>query len=408
MRFKRRINMDFASATPTLKSVASYVEKIMVKYGANPSSLYSEGREAKKFLESAREQVASELGGRSSQIVFLSGGTEANNLAIRGVVEKFRVSNPNTTPHVITSSIEHSSVLEVVHSLQSNGVEVTYIKPEANGVIDARKVRDAISSNTVLITIMYANNEIGTVMPLKEVVKWARSARNENNSIYPLIHTDASQAPLYLDINVNRLGVDFLTIDGAKFYGPKGVGALFVKSMDYISPIIFGGGQEGGLRSGTENVALIGGFAKALSIAGELKIKEALRLNALRKYFIESVLKIDGVSLNGDIEASLPNIVSICVSGLDAEFAVFQFDELGIAVSSASTCMNLKEDSYSYVVDEIRPGRGCKGSSLRFSFGRSTRRRDIDICVKALRKVILKRLDTNPLILANDTNGSSK
>lgn len=385
---KRRIYLDHAATTPIDSRVIRLVAQVMSDVYGNPASLHVEGRAAKKALEDARSSVARLLSARASEIVFTSGGTEANNLALLGIIESWITAHPGEKPHLITSTIEHSSILEVAKHLESRGVEVTYIKPTEDGLIDSRSVRDALRPNTVLVSIMYANNEIGTIQPIREIAKVIRRFRTDNNQSLPYFHTDAAQAAGYLSLDTTKLGVDFITIDGAKIYGPKGVGALYARRGEELSPQIIGGGQESGLRSGTENVALIAGFARSLELCESMKARETLRLTMLRDYFVKKILEIPGTSINGTVSERLPNNISVCIKGLDAEFAVYQLDERGIAVSSASTCMSLKEDSYSYVVEEIGR-RECKSSSLRFSLGRRTSKSDINICIKALKEVLL-------------------
>ncbi len=386
----KRIYLDFASTTPVDPEVATVISSAFKLVSGNPSSLHEEGRLAKEALEAARAGVAKSLGASLAEVVFTSGGTEANSLAINGVL----LGLPDLPrKHIVTSTIEHSSVLEPIRKLEREGVEVTYLKPDSEGVIDPKSVRDALRPETVLVSIMYANNEIGTVQPIKEISKVIRTFKKSPSSklqslSFPYFHTDAAQALGYLDMNIERLGVDLLSIDSGKIYGPKGVGALYIRRGVTLAPETLGGGQERGMRPGTENVPLIMGFAKALEINEKIKIRESARLTKLRDYFIKKLLKIPGVSLNGHAINRLPNNVSICIEGLDAEFAVYELDHKGIAASSASTCMNLKEDSYSYVVEEIGKAE-CKSSSLRFSLGRTTSKSDLDVCIKALEEVLL-------------------
>ncbi|HEY4512457.1 MAG TPA: cysteine desulfurase family protein [Candidatus Paceibacterota bacterium] len=396
---KHRVYLDYASATPVDPKVLKVMRETSATF-ANPASLFEEGRKAKEILDNARKTVAGVLRASPTEIVFTSGGTEANNLAIFGVVEYFSKINQNKKPHIIVSSIEHSSVLEAIKKIEKNGAEVSLIKPDSNGAVDPKKVRDALKKNTALVSVMYANNEIGTIEPIKEITKVIRRFKKAKScqlktksypSSFPIFHTDAAQAANYLSLDVFKLGVDLMTLDGSKIYGPKGVGALFVKRNISIIPQIVGGGQENNLRSGTENLSVIAGFAKALVIVEKTKAKESKRLETLRDYFVGKLSKLPKASINGSLGNRLPNNVSVCVENLDAEFAVFQLDQRGIAVSSASTCMNLKEDSYSYVIEEIGKA-GCSRSSLRFSLGRGTSKKDIDHCLKALFQILLKEL----------------
>lgn len=392
MRQRKRIYLDYAATTPTDPKVVQVVSRVMRQVGGNPASLYEEGRTAKKTLEDERISIANSMRAHPDEIIFTSGGTESNNLAIFGSIESLWRPGVHAawTPglHIVTTTIEHSSVLEPIRKLEREGLKVTYLKPNKEGLIEPKSVRDALQPNTALVSIMYANNEIGTIQPIKDIAKVIRHFCKEHNQSLPYFHTDAAQAAGYLSLDTLKLGVDLMTIDGGKIYGPKGVGLLFKKRGVNLLPLMVGGGQESGLRSGTENVALIAGLAKAFVLNERMKEREVVRITKLRDYFIKHLLELPGASLNGSVTERLPNNVSVCFKDLDAEFAVYRLDERGVAVSSASTCMNLKEDSYSYVVEEIGKSE-CRASSLRFSLGRSTTQKDISICLKALKEVLL-------------------
>lgn len=412
LRNGERVYLDYASATPLDPQVLRAMHETL-GFFANPASLYEEGRKAKEISDKARKTVATVLRAVPSEIIFTSGGTEANNLAIFGAIDYFSKINPNTKPHIIVSTIEHSSVLEAVKKLkEEKGTEVSFIKPDKGGIINLKDIRSALKKNTALISVMYANNEIGTIEPIIEIAKVIRHFKKAKSlpdllrkskqasyklkaksfpASFPLFHTDAAQATNYLSLDVLKLGVDLMTLDASKFYGPKGMGVLFARKNIPLLPQIVGGGQENNLRSGTENLSSIIGFAKALQIAEKIKAKESKRQEVLRDYFVGKLSKLPGATINGSMQNRLPNNISVCINGLDAEFAVFQLDNRGIAASSASTCMNLKEDSYSYVVEEL--GKiGCSRSSLRFSLGRNTAKKDIDNCLKALKEVVFKQL----------------
>ena len=297
--------------------------------------------------------------------------------------------------HIIVSSIEHSSVLETAKKLEAQGVDVSYVKPDKDGIINPSDIRDELRDNTVLVSVMYANNEIGTIEPITEIAKVIRHYRNEKKNIIredaPFFHTDASQAANYLSLDILKLNVDMITIDSGKIYGPKGVGVLVIKRHVPILEQMIGGGQENSRRSGTENIVSIVGFVKAFEITQKTKEKESKRLVILRDYFIKKLLQIPNITINGSVLNRLPNNISVCIEDIDAEFAVYQLDERGVSCSSASTCMNLKEDSFSYVVREISEVKNCSTSSLRFSLGRTTTKKDIDFCLKSLKEVILKQ-----------------
>jgi cysteine desulfurase len=284
-------------------------------------------------------------------------------------------------PHIITTNIEHPGILEVCKYIEREGGEVSYIEVDENGLVYPEAITKALKPTTILVSVMLANNEIGTIQPIRDIARVIHEYKQKNNLELPYFHCDASQAANYLDLSFQKLGVDMMTLDASKIYGPKGIGLLAARRLVPLEPIIFGGGQEKGIRSGTENVPAIVGFAEALMIAQNQKEKESERLTALRDYFFDEVIKISpNVSINGDRKKRLPNNVNICVEGLDAEFAVLKLDHEGIASSSASSCMNLSENSYSYVIEALEKARKngqkmCRESSLRFSLGRGTTKR---------------------------------
>lgn len=379
-----RIYMDYAGGTP----VSSTVLKEMQKYEnifANPSGLYSESVVAKDLLGSFRTRVAKILNVNKNEVIFTSGGTEGNNLALLGVFEYY---NSNTfTPHIITSAIEHSSILEVCKEIERRGGEVTILPVNSDGIISLDEFRNAIKPNTVLVSLTFANSEIGTIQPINDIAKIIKESKKE---VFPYLHIDTGGSPLYLSMDIPRHNIDLLTLDGGKIYGPKGVGALYVKSGTNIRPIIFGGGQERGLRSGTENLSAISGFTLALEEGSQNRVVESERLSKIRDYAIENILKtFPSSSLNGSVSHRLPNNINICFKGLDAEFATIELDILGFSVSYSSSCMTLKDDFSSYVIRNI--GREeCSKSSLRFTLGKFSQKSDIDKLILALKKVVIK------------------
>ncbi len=287
----KKIYLDNSASTPVDKKVVAAMKKYWSKSFANPSSIHKMGVEAKVVVEKARKDIAGFLNAHAREIIFTSGGTEANNLAIFGTLE-------NEKRHFITTEIEHSSILECFKELEKRGNEVSYLKVDENGLLNPKDLREMIKPETVLVSIGYANGEIGVIQPIKEIAKEIRHKRKEFNSVMPYFHIDASQAAQYLNMNVEQLGVDMITLDAQKMYGPKGIGALFIKDGIKIEPIIFGGGQEGGRRSGTENVPLIVGFAKAMEIAGKMREEESVRLEKLRDGFFDSVKKFVPKAIN--------------------------------------------------------------------------------------------------------------
>lgn len=393
---KKRIFLDYASATPLDPKVFREMKPYFETHFENPSSLYDEGLFAKRAVENARAEIAGVLNARSQEIVFTGSGTESINLAILGLYESVRKNfeSRNKVPHIITGSIEHPAVIEVCREIEKRGGWVTYIDPEQNGIIDPKKIRDALTAETILVTVMYANNEIGTIQPIAEIAKVIRAFKNnqadQSELLFPFFHTDASQAANYCELHRDKLGIDMMTLDGSKIYGPKGVGVLYKKEIIPLAPIIFGGGQEKGLRSGTENVPAIVGMAAALRSAQSLKDSETERLTKLRDYCIREVMKISSsISLNGDSEKRLPNNISVCIPGHDGEFMVIQCDAAGFAVASVSACKNLSEKTTSYVIEALgEKGKACAGSSLRISLGRYTTKKDIDLFLKTAKKLL--------------------
>ena len=341
--------MDYASITPVRKEVVSVMEPFLKEFFANPSALYKEGVDNKIAIEKARQEIASDINGRPSEIIFTASGTESNNLALFGIFNFFKKGK--FVPHIVTSVIEHPAILEVCKEIEKLGGEVTYLPVDSKGFVLISDVKKSLKKNTVLVSIMYANNEIGTIQPIKEIAKTIRAFKKGSSNIYPYFHIDASQAANYLNLNVVELGVDMMTLDGGKIYGPRGVGVLFLKKGVSLVPVSHGGGQEGGLRSGTENISGIVGFAKALDLAVSEKEKESARLIVLRNYFVSSVIeKIPNSSLNGSLENRLPNNVNICIPNISGEFAVIKLDSLGVACSSSSSCRTISENSFSYVI----------------------------------------------------------
>ena len=380
----RRIYLDYASLTPIDPRVVKETGRYSVPAYANPSSLYMEGVAAKNAVATSRASVAEAIHAHGDEIVFTSGGTEANNLALCGVVQAARAGGISK-PHVIISAIEHSSIMEMATALEGWGCEVTRVPVDHSGVIDLTQFGQSLKDTTVLVSIMTVNNEVGSVQPIREIAKIIRTARTQTTSAYPLFHTDAAQAFLYHDLFVEKLGVDLLTLDGSKIYGPRGIGCLYVKRNTPIVPISYGGGQERGLRSGTENVSGIAGFAKAIQLAIEGRIAETKRLSILRASFIEGLKNIrESIIVNGTTgEAQSPHIVNVSIPGIDNEFFLFQLDARGIACSTKSSCLRDEEESY-----VLRAMNVESRDSLRFSFGRWTKKGDVKATLKVLQALL--------------------
>lgn len=397
MKKQKRIYLDYAASTPIEGRVYSLMNKFQSKLWANPSSLHKEGEESKNVLEDCRVGVARILHSRKSEIYFTSGGTESLNIAIRGVVE--RSLEDKIIPHIIMSSIEHPGALEPIKYLSNKSkIEVSFINPDKEGIINPNSIKKEIKENTVLVILMHSNNEIGTIQPVGKIASIIKDYRKEienkksnkdfSKTSYPYLLVDASQSVIYEDVSIERLGADILVLDGIKMYGPRGVGILAVKNGVKISPTIFGGGQEGGLRSGTENVLGIVGITEALKIAEKGREKESQRIKKIRDYGIQRILKeIPGSSLNGSLENRLPNNINICFPKMDSEFMVIKLDTLGFAVSAASACGTISLENSSYVLEAIGK-KECASSSLRFTLGRETKKKDIDLLINALKKII--------------------
>lgn len=386
-----RVYLDYAASTPIAPEVLRAMMPYLEGSFGNPNSVHTEGKEAARALRESRDIVAGELGARPENIVFTGSGTEANNIAIQGALKEAR-KHISGIPHIIVSSIEHSSVLTLAKVLAEEGVEVDYCRVDPDGVVDINELAPLLCDETVLVSVMYVNNEIGTIQPVGEVARIIKEYKQKKGgtSAYPLLHTDAAQAPLYLETDVGKLGADLLTIDAQKIYGPKGAGALYIKKGVLLEPILFGGGQEKGIRPSTQNVAGIVGLAEALKIAGEKRVEEVLRLRELQDYFFLRIKnEIPQAVINGSTEKGkrVPNNVNISVPGVEGDYLVVALDGAGVAASSASACGS-REGKVSHVVRAISEGDDRTESAVRFTMGRETRKEDIDTAVEALKKTL--------------------
>ncbi len=385
----KKIYLDNSASTPLDKKVLFEMAKYWSIDFANPSSIHSMGVKAKVALQKARKTIADIIVGHDREIVFTSGGTEANNLAIFGVVNNLIKNGKKYSDiHLITTEIEHSSILGCFKKLESGGCKVDYLKVDEFGIVNSKDLRKLIKPETAFVSIGYANSEIGVVQPIKEIIKEIRHKRKEFERAginFPYLHLDASQAGLYLNVNVEELGVDLMTLDAQKMYGPKGVGALFVRDGIKIEPILFGGGQENNRRSGTENIPLIVGMAYAFELAQKNKQKESKRLIKMRDEFFDSVKKfVPNAIINGHLEERLPNNINISIPGFDGEMMVFRLDEAGIICSSSSACASGSGESE--VVKKISSSERAK-STLRFSMGKETKKSDIIKLLNTLKKL---------------------
>jgi len=373
----KRIYLDNAASTPVDKRVVEAMQPYWNKVFGNPGGIHLEARMSKEALSNSRKKIAQHLQVEASEIIFTSGGTESNNLAIVGFLNSLEKKGSLLDTHIITSSIEHPSVLEIFKKYKDKGLEVDFVQVLGDGTLDLDDLGKKMKTNTSFVSIMYVNNEIGTIQPIKEISKIIKK-------INPgaVLHTDASQAPLFLNIRPESLGVDMMTIDAQKIYGPKGVGLLFKKRRLKISPVLIGGGQEDGLRPGTENIPLIVGLAESISIA--CNEREALfnTITNLRNYLISRIEnELPKVILNSPKEKSVPNLVNITVPGKNSEMLTIKLDEAGIACGTRSACLHNGEGSY--VLEEIS---GEVRTGLRFGLGKDTTKKDIDHLLETLKK----------------------
>ncbi len=370
--------MDYAAATPLDAGVAEAMRPFLTEKFFNPSATYSAAIGVHKDLEAARSQVAHWLGANNPDIVFTAGGTEANNLAIHGVMRQFPDSN------IVVSSIEHDSVLAPAAEY-----DVRHVSVDAKGRINLDDLAKQIDDKTVLVSVMYANNEIGTIQPLREVAKVVADVRSARSSDAPLyLHTDACQAANYLDLHVARLGVDMMTLNGGKIYGPKQSGCLYIKPSVQLRALIHGGGQERKLRSGTENVAGCVGFAAALDHVQASRHEEGERLQNLRELFMKKlVASVPTASINGSTKYRLPNNIHVTFSGIDNERLLIQLDESGIMAAAGSACSASNEEA-SHVLKALGVGEQDAQASLRFTFGRQTDEAAINKTVETLSQLV--------------------
>ncbi|HEY1064052.1 MAG TPA: cysteine desulfurase family protein [Candidatus Saccharimonadales bacterium] len=375
------VYLDHAAATPLDERVLLAMQPYFSQNFYNPSALYGAARETHKVLEAARAQVAKVLGARPSEITFTAGGTESDNLAIHGVMQQFPQSN------IVTTAIEHDAVLASAGRYEHRTAPVT-----DDGVVDLTELKKLIDDETVLVSVMYANNEIGTIQPLTKVaqlLQTVRDARRQAGVDLPLyFHTDACQAGEYLDLHVSRLGVDLMTINGGKIYGPKQSGLLYVRGGMKLTPLIDGGGQEHGLRSGTENVAACVGLATALTVAQEQRREEGRRVQDLQRQFIKELAdKVPAAIIRGSRKNRLPNNVHLTVPGADNERLLIQLDEAGILAAAGSAC-SASNDTPSHVLRAIGLTDDEARASLRFTMGRTTSAEQVTATVDTLARLV--------------------
>ncbi|MER3500142.1 MAG: cysteine desulfurase NifS [Candidatus Fervidibacterota bacterium] len=376
-----RIYLDYAATTPLDPRVLEAMLPYLTELFGNPNSIHSLGREARKAVDEAREKIAEVLCCHPAELVFTSGGTESDNLALRGVAEAYR----HRGNHIVTTAIEHHAVLHTCKALQERGFTVTYLPVDEFGLVTPEQVAEAVTDRTILVSVMHANNEIGTIEPIAEIVTAVKEKRPDI-----LVHTDAVQTVGHIPVDVQALGVDLLSFSAHKFYGPKGVGGLFVRKGVRLLPQLTGGGQERNRRSGTENVAGIVGMAKALELAVAEMPMELPRLQALRDELIEGVLShIPDSRLNGHPRKRLPHNANFSFRGVEGETLLLQLDMHGIAASSGSACTSGSLEP-SHVLLALGLSHEWALGSLRLTLGRFTTREHIQRVLAVLPPIVEK------------------
>ena len=386
---KRRIYLDHASTTPLDPQVLFVMNTVYQNHYYNPENWYKESVITNRYITNARKTVADILITQHEKIVFTSGGTESNHLAILGAIYHYQLQYPEKIPHIICSSIEHASVLQLLQNLETKKTITLGIIPvDSNGIVDSDVLKKMITSETVLICVMYVNNEIGSIQPIAEIAKLVRwYKKHHNQDTYPLFHTDAIQAANYLDLSVTKLGVDSLSLSGSKIYGPKSSGCVYLKNPDLYTPLFIGGNQQSGMRAGTVDIASVAGFATALQRVTNMRTTEKDRLRDLQQLAISEIEKIktklgidiiiNGPSLTADDR--IPNNIHISIAGIDGEELVILLDHGGYCVSTRSAC-SLDEQEESHVITAIRTGQPNQYrdyGAIRITMGQTTNKRDI-------------------------------
>ncbi len=385
----KKIFMDHASTTKVDKEVIDAMLPFFSEYFGNPLSLHSFGREARKSLDQSRKKVADLLDAKEDEIIFTAGGTESDNIAIKGAAYQNKNIRESRGPHIITSAIEHPAVLETCKHLETQGFKVKYLPVDEYGIVKINDLKDSISENTFLITIMLANNEIGTIEPIEEIGKIAK----ENNIPF---HTDAVQAIGKVPIDVNKLNIDLLSISSHKIYGPKGVGALYIKKGVKIQPIVHGGGHEKGLRSSTHNIPGIIGLGKACELAKKRMEKDTKYIKNLRDKLIKNVLQIEESYLNGHPEKRLINNAHFRFTGIEGESLLMRLDEKGIAAATGSACSSKKLQA-SHVLTALGLSPIDSHGSLRITLGRENMEDEVSYVSEVIQEIVDQLRSMSPL-----------
>ncbi|HBQ28434.1 cysteine desulfurase [Peptococcaceae bacterium SCADC1_2_3] len=383
----KRIFLDHAATTPAHPEVVKAMLPYFTGAFGNPSSIYSYGQEAKVAVEKVRAKVAGFIGAKSEEVIFTGGGTEADNFALKGIA----LANEHKGNHIITTSIEHHAVIETCKFLERRGgFKVTYLPVDGYGLVDPQEVKKAITNKTILVSVMNANNEIGTIQPIDEISKYVKEAGI-------LFHTDAVQTVGHIPVNVDELGIDLLSISAHKLYGPKGVGALYIRKGTRISPFVHGGEQERGRRAGTENVPGIVGLSKAIELARQEMGEEAKRLACLRDRLIQGLLEnLDHVHLNGHPFRRLPNNVNVSVDFVEGESMLLNLDLENICASTGSACSSSSLEP-SHVLRALGLPPEQAHGSLRFTLGRENTADEVDLVVEVLSRIVTRLRAMSPL-----------
>lgn len=389
-RRQKRIYLDYAAATPVRAEVLATMQPYFSSNFANPGAIHQEGQLARRAVEKARLEVARVLGVRTDDVIWTGSGTEANNLAILGYLRQLTEAQaiPYSELEIITTAIEHPSVLEACEQARKLGASLKQVAVDGEGRINRTALKELLTPKTALVVFSYVNSEIGTVEDVRAVTRLVREF-NEEHTCHIKVHLDAAQAPLWLPCKLEQLGVDMITLDAGKCYGPKGIGVLARRHGVSLQPVVLGGGQERGMRSGTENVPYILGAAKAIVIAQEEFIRRADTTQKIRDYAIKALTAIDGVLVNGSILSRVANNVNISITGVEAEFAVVTLDLAGIACSTKSAC-GAGKGVGSSVVRTITGSDERAISSLRFTLGEDTTKGSIDRLATVLEDHISK------------------
>ncbi len=380
---------DAAAATQLSKNAKAELVRLLDVYG-NAGGLHSEAVAAQNVLEESRKKVAEAIGAHADEIIFTASGTEANNLGIGGVLRPLLLQHGEV--HAVTSAIEHTSVLEPLFALEKEGLKLTIVQVDSEGLVNPKDVAAVITDKTVLVSIQLVNSEVGVIEPIQEI---AKQLRKSPKKIY--FHTDASQAPLWVDLRVEKLGVDLLTLDAQKIMGPKGVGALFAKRGTNIEPQILGGGQEGGLRSGTPNIPLVGSFAVALTDAQKNVEDAAQKITEVRDYCFDEIKKLlPDVILNGPkFENRVSNNLNISIPNLDAQMAVIALNVEGVAASTRSAC-DVGGDEPSHVIQALGIPKQLAGTAIRFTFLPTATKAEAKHIAESLNKVAARYAESYP------------